>query len=110
MIPRLFPFLICATLAQPVVAMADGVQLTILNTSARAVTGLSVYPVDATSGAVIDDNLGTVLDPIAAGSTGKLELALLECQVVFLRATFEDGEEVTGTTDLCQSRTIGLHD
>jgi hypothetical protein len=106
--PVLLAFALGLGLSVP--AAADQLVLTIQNTSDRAVTGFSVFAMDQVTGEAIEDNLGAIIDPIAAGKTHKLQISLFECQKVYLWARFSDGEEITGRTDLCQSRTIRLHD
>lgn len=91
-------------------ALADDlVTIDFDNQSSRDVDAISVYPVSDT-GEVIDDNIGTIIDPIAPGDIRRLDLALVRCGKVWARASFEGGEEVTGQTDLCRNQRLILTD
>ena len=114
----------CLRLASPALALAlslslapaapagaeERIVLSITNSSARAVTGFSVFAMDQKTGQIIDDNLGAVIDPIPAGASHDLRISLFRCEKVHLWARFSDGEEVSGQTDLCRNRKIILHD
>ncbi len=91
-------------------ALADDlVTIDFDNQSSRDVDAISVYPVSDT-GEVIDDTIGTIIDPIAPGDIRRLELALVRCGKVWVRASFEGGEEVTGQTDLCRNQRLIVTD
>jgi hypothetical protein len=79
------------------------------NQSSRVVEAVSVYPVND-AGEIVDDNIGSIVDPIAPGAIRRLDLALVRCGKVWARATFAGGEEVTAETDLCRNQRLILTD
>lgn len=93
-------------------AFAQSITLTIENRSSQPVVRLNTFAVDA-AGVPVEDNLGAIMQDIAPGATGALELSLLRCARVYVALGLGEGAaetELTTTLDTCRSRTLVVSD
>jgi len=91
-------------------ALAEPIVLTIQNNSSQAVTRLNVFGVDKHL-VPIEDNVGALMEDVAAGTTGSLELGVSKCQPVYAQMGLGDSDEDIATTvDTCKSRTLVVSD
>lgn len=102
-------FAAAAAIALAAPAFAANVVLTIQNDSSHAVTRLNTFPVDK-DGEPIEDNLGALMEDIAAHTTGKLELDISKCQKVWLTVMLDEKEELTTIIDTCKGATLVVSD
>ena len=91
-------------------ALAEPIVLTIQNNSSLAVTRLNVFGVDENL-VPIEDNVGALMEDIAAGTTGSLELGMSKCQPVYAQMGLGGSDDdITTTIDTCKSRTLVVSD
>lgn len=91
-------------------ALADPIVLTIQNKSSQAVTRLNVFAVDDDL-MPVEDNLGALVEDIATGASGTLELGLTKCQPVYAQMGLGGSDDsLTTTIDTCKSRTLVVND
>lgn len=91
-------------------ALAEPIVLTIQNNSSLAVTRLNVFGVDENL-VPIEDNVGALMEDIAASTTGSLELGMSKCQPVYAQMGLGGSDDnVTTTIDTCTSRTLVVSD
>ncbi len=100
---------LAVALAAATPALAQPIVLTIQNDSSQAVTRLNTFPVDK-DGVPIEDNLGALMEEVAAHSTGKLELDISKCQPVWLTVMLDEKEELTTIIDTCKGATLVVRD
>ena len=92
----------------PVLA-AGPIALTIQNNSSQAVTRLNTFGVSS-DGEPIEDNLGAIMEDIAAHTTGTLELDISKCQPVWIAVVLDEKDDLSTTIDTCTSRTLVVSD
>lgn len=95
-----------ASLATP--ALADDYAIKIENNASQAVSSVTVYPVNE-AGEPVEDVLGSLFEPIAAGTSGDMPVYGL-CGQVLIRVLMADEDELRATIDSCSQRTIVVSD
>lgn len=103
-------FAVLALIATPV--LADGTTLTIDNRSSEPVVRLNTFPIDD-DGVPVEDNLGALMDDIAPGAQGRIDLSITRCMPVYVALGLGAGareRELTTIIDTCKSRTLVVSD
>ncbi len=88
--------------------LAEDYAITIKNNASQAVSSVTAYPVDA-AGEPVEDVLGSLIEPIAAGTAEDLAI-YGRCGQVLMRVVMADDDELRATIDSCTQRTIVVSD
>lgn len=89
-------------------AHAEGVTLRLVNGSSQAVTGLSLFPLDA-DGEAVEDNLGGFHDPVEPGGEARAEL-YSACGPMLAVVMLQDGSDLRAKLDTCADTTLQVSD
>ena len=105
---RLFLLTLLLIAATP--AVAGAMTLKIENRSSQPVVRLNTYPVDK-DGDPVEDNLGALMEDIAPGATGTLEISMDVCGPVYIALGLgPDDQDLSTTLNTCKSRTLVVSD
>jgi hypothetical protein len=90
-------------------ALAEPIVLTIQNDSSHVVTRLNIFAVGK-DGEPIEDNIGAIMEDVAARSTGTLELDISSCQTIYLAVMLDEKEDLSTFIDTCRGATLVVRD
>src|SRR5690606_8726228 len=97
-----------ATLAMGAAPAVAGVGIEVVNDSSQVIEQVVGFHLDA-DGAVIDDVVGGIFEPLAPGSRITAELGG-PCQMSSIWVRLANGQELTAKLDTCKDRTLVVSD
>lgn len=109
--PAVLPVAAVTLLLSAGLASAADVTLSIRNQSSETIQGVNIYPIDASDGEIIDDNISGPWEPLAPGAAGSIRITGDRCGKIFVRFTFPAGDrELDTRLDTCADRILVLRD